>query len=533
MTTQSQNTINLNNKTLRNIYEVLFSMNSKLFYSAYENLNLSEEADAKEFFETLLNGNYVNSSSLAIEKINSFIQKYNKFVTSRIEYTLYDFHKISNEVLEYEHLAVHLLSLNIEEEVINNIISYMIENDLLFNPFFLFVLIFRNSNFFTENEKEVIRLYFGYSSKDVLTLDEIGKKLGNITRERVRQIANKSEEKIVNLFSFYQSYKKEYIFDIFYNDFIISIDCLSSEILLSENSYEIKEINPKFLTILISSFYNTHDIKVKTDTDKWIMVNLDKIYEKNLKSLIKQLLNINNLRRRNDKSFIINELEIEYALPSNSMVVEKIAQAIFEGCIISEDKIVIKPNFMKTIDEYTYNALLKLNKPSKVEEIMSLIKSNNPHLIYLEEQSVRSALMRLSRVSKLVEAHFDEVDSFDELKNKYELIDKNKSLILKINVAKKVFDNFEENGKVFSFGKFGYFSFDSFGYKGGYLRDMVYNFLSAKDSKKASLAEVKDFLKKNLIESSEKSIISNIKQDKDERIKYSDKTFFINKTKPM
>ena len=42
----------------------------------------------------------------------------------------------------------------------------------------------------TEREADVIRLYFGLSSKHAMTLEEIGEKF-DLTRERVRQIKEK------------------------------------------------------------------------------------------------------------------------------------------------------------------------------------------------------------------------------------------------------------------------------------------------------------------------------------------------------
>jgi len=53
----------------------------------------------------------------------------------------------------------------------------------------------------TEREREIIVLYFGLNGKEPLTLKEIGRKM-NLTRERIRQIKEKSIKKLSKLEAF-------------------------------------------------------------------------------------------------------------------------------------------------------------------------------------------------------------------------------------------------------------------------------------------------------------------------------------------
>ncbi len=72
---------------------------------------------------------------------------------------------------------------NPEEELINSSLKEVL-NDLM-------------DKCLTEKEKNIIKLRFGFSGQEVMTLGEVGKKYG-VTRERIRQIEHKALQKLKN-----------------------------------------------------------------------------------------------------------------------------------------------------------------------------------------------------------------------------------------------------------------------------------------------------------------------------------------------
>lgn len=271
-----------------------------------------------------------------------------------------------------------------------------------------------NNAFFSENQTIILKQTLKiYKDKKVLSLEEAATK-NNLTRERVRQIRNECLdvlfEKLLFIKNFnddvFQNYtidvsqnlieideglvdkiniknatnfSKEfisYLLALYLNDIFFIVGNIE-DILIPKFSNNRERHNWKYFYIVKKELKNFDFISFTNDISERLKEKIDKTYNFNFKNYLLQ--------------FILNtDLEI---IDSIFCVAEKIINYEFGLSLDMTKKLVFKRNTIKQTYEYSFEALEKLGKPSKVEEITRKIIELYPNY-ETDENRVRSSLRR-------------------------------------------------------------------------------------------------------------------------------------------
>lgn len=271
-----------------------------------------------------------------------------------------------------------------------------------------------NHAFFNESQtlilKQTLRIY---KNKKVLTLEEAAIK-NNLTRERVRQIRNECIdilfEKLLFIKNFNDNILQNYNIDVSQNLIEISEDLVDKINIENGTDFSNEFISYVFAVYLNNNFFivgNIEDVFIPKFSN-----NRDRHNWKTFYIVKKELINFDfisfvndicrRLKERIEKTynfdfknylsqFIIND---DYPIIDLiSPIAEKIINNEFGLFLDTANNLVFKKNTLKQSYEYSYEALEKLGKPSKVEKITLKIIELYPNY-ETDENRVRSSMRR-------------------------------------------------------------------------------------------------------------------------------------------
>lgn len=277
----------------------------------------------------------------------------------------------------------------------------------------------QNKIFKKENEKLIFQEGFRvYSNTQEITLEKIGGKL-NLTRERIRQIRDKLSAGFSHKFQFIKAVREDlsgrYNIDISGN--IIELDISKFDCI---NHYNNTSFSGEFITFLIS-VYLSDEFELIGGIEDVLLPKYFKAKERfnwgNFYLVNKKISNhynfndfANDINKRlnerieetykfNFKSYVSN-----FSIKSNpeilnlsSEVAEYILNNEFGVHVDIDDNIVFSRNKFKQVHEYAIEALEKLGKPSKIEEIYKLIVAADCE-ITKSQSSLRGSLQRTPEI---------------------------------------------------------------------------------------------------------------------------------------
>lgn len=272
----------------------------------------------------------------------------------------------------------------------------------------------KNYAFFNENHSLIIQKSLKiYHNEKEQTLDEIALK-NNLSRERVRQIRkdfiNELFEKLYFIKNFNDDLSQNYGIDLSSN--IIEVkETLVNQINTVNKTNFSKEFTSYILAVYLSDNFsvigNIEDILKPKYINNRNRHNWNNFYIVNKElSKVEFILFANDINERinerieetysfNFKSYIsrfINNFDIEI-IELVFPIAEKIINDEFNLYLDIDDNIVFKRNTIKQAFEYSYEALEKLGKPSKVEEITQKIAELCPNY-ETDENKVRASMKR-------------------------------------------------------------------------------------------------------------------------------------------
>lgn len=272
----------------------------------------------------------------------------------------------------------------------------------------------KNNAFFSENHNLIIQqsLKIFRNAKEQ-TLDEIALK-NNFSRERVRQIRKDSINELFEKLSFIKNFNDD-IFQNYGIDLSLKIIEVEESLVNKINKLNKTNFSKEFISYILavylsdnfSTIGNIEDILYPRHLNNRHRHNWNNFYIINKKLSIVDFISFANdinerISERIEKSYSFNfksylsrfiyklNIEIiELVFP----VAEKIINDEFSLYLDLDDNIVFKRNTIKQSFEYSYEALEKLGKPSKVEEITQKIFELHPNY-ETDENKVRASMKR-------------------------------------------------------------------------------------------------------------------------------------------
>lgn len=274
--------------------------------------------------------------------------------------------------------------------------------------------LFRNNAIFNENHNSIVQKALKiYQTDKEQTLDEIALE-NDLSKERVRQIRKDSINDLFEKLSFIKNFKDDLLknYGIESSSNLIEIkENLVTQINSQNNCNFSKEFISYILAVYLSNNFviigNIEDVLLPKFSNSRNRHNWNNFYIVNNKlSKIDYISFTNDISERikerieetyafNFKSYMsrfINDLDIEtieLAFP----IAEKIINDEFALYLDLDDNIVFKKNTIKQAFEYSFEALEKLGKPSKVEEITLKIIELHPNY-ETDENKVRASMKR-------------------------------------------------------------------------------------------------------------------------------------------
>ncbi len=277
--------------------------------------------------------------------------------------------------------------------------DFIIETDLLYDKKRSFIF------------KESFKIYSDFKAK---TTESIAKVLC-LTRERVRQLEFKCFNDLEIKLSFIRNLKKSQL-EEFGIDEDIEYLIVDDNLLYEINSKSQTRFSKEFITLLIHIFRNG-EFEIVGDIENVLRPKKNgSFYKHNWKNLYlvnkeiykyfdfnsfandvssRLLESINDTYTFNFKGYITNFLKIHDrgVIANISPFAEKIINQEFDLFLDQDENIVFERNTTKQVYEYAIEALIKLNVPSKIDEIYYLIDKDYPGITKSKE-ALRSSLNR-------------------------------------------------------------------------------------------------------------------------------------------
>jgi len=297
----------------------------------------------------------------------------------------------------------HLISLKNNFLIQRTFSTSKIPSEILeTESIFLLTDFLLNQNFlFNENQTKIVKTALKiYKNQKELTLDDIAEKV-NLTRERVRQIRVICLEDLFNKLSFIQNFNddllQKYNIDINANQIEIDNE-LIDKINLTNLTYFSQEFITYILYTYLSNGYsligNIEDVmqpkyfnaRKRHNWTNFFLIKKEIVVEIDFNALVDDIDRRINDRIEDSYSFgfksylskflINNKIEIlDLIFP----IAEKVVNEEFELYLDLDENIIFKRNTVKQIHEYSFEALEKLGKPSKVKEIFEKVLELHPN----------------------------------------------------------------------------------------------------------------------------------------------------------
>ncbi len=341
-----------------------------------------------------------NAGKKSIPELENYISRVNDFIIDIYEsYDEKQLITLKNNFLIQRTFSISKIPTEIlQSESIFQLTNFLLKNNAIFNESHNLII------------NKVLNIY---KNKKKQTLDEIALE-NNLSKERVRQIRKDSSNKLFEKLSFIKNFNddlfQKYGIDSSSNlievkeSLVSKINTLNKTnftkefttyilaIYLSDNFLVIGDLEdllkPKYFSIRNrhnwNNFYIVNNelskvdfLSFANDIDKRLKKRNEETYFFNFKSYLSRFINNVDLKT------------IDLAFP----VAEKIINDDFHLYLDIDDNIIFKRNTTKLAFEYSYEALEKIGKPSKVEEITKKIIELYPYY-KTNENKVRASMKR-------------------------------------------------------------------------------------------------------------------------------------------
>lgn len=272
----------------------------------------------------------------------------------------------------------------------------------------------KNNALFNENHNLIIQKTLKiYQNDREHTLDEIALE-NNLSRERVRQIRKDCINELFEKLSFIKNFNDD-LFQNYGIDLSANLIEVKENLVNQINIFSNTNFSKEFISYILAVYLNDdfviigniEDVLLPKFSSSRNRHNWNNLYIVNKKHTKVDFISFaNDINERlnekieetysfNFKSYLsrfINNVDIEI-IELVFPVAEKILNDEFALYLDLDDNIVFKRNTIKQAFEYSYEALEKLGKPSKVEEITQKIIELHPNY-ETDENKVRSSMKR-------------------------------------------------------------------------------------------------------------------------------------------
>jgi len=404
-----------------------------------ENLNIRQKTILNSVIKSFSNNLSVRAYK-ALEKLlnKTFTIKYvynNIFADEKFDFknvrnvgdnTIVELNKFKSDVFEY----IKLVSLfenenDLETEYYNSLLTkYFPKIEIhKLNKFYdkngeiqIFSLInqlLENEYILANRELIIFKNTFNYFANfKYKQLDEIAPLL-NITRERTRQLRNKTFDNLNNYFKFITTF--DINFNALYNinletDFII----ITNDIIEKINKNENTNFNKLFITKIFSIICNqTHTL---IGREKDLLFNIKKRFVNDWKTtylIHKKFIEIffferfaddiyNRLNERiidtysfHFQSYLLKFFKIKdyLLLPDISTICEYLLFEEFEIVLDLDENIIFQKNIHKPVHEYAYEILKEIQEPTSVKTIFQKVVEKYPNY-ECNQDSLRASMQK-------------------------------------------------------------------------------------------------------------------------------------------
>lgn len=294
---------------------------------------------------------------------------------------------------------------------ISRIPSEILQSESIFQ---LTDFLLKNNALFNENHNLIIQKALKiYQNDKEQTLDEIASE-NNLSRERVRQIRKDCINELFDKLSFIKNFNDD-LFQNYGIDLSANLIEVEGNLVRKINIFSNTNFSKEFISYILSVYLsdnfviigNIEDVLLPKFSRSRNRHNWNNFYIVNREFSKVDFISFTNdvnerLKERieetysfNFKSYLsrfINDFDIEI-IETAFPIAEKIMNDEFSLYLDLDDNIIFKRNTIKQAFEYSYEALEKLGKPSKVEEITQKIIELHPNY-ETDENKVRASMKR-------------------------------------------------------------------------------------------------------------------------------------------
>src|SRR5690554_6534112 len=294
---------------------------------------------------------------------------------------------------------------------ISKISSEILQSESIFQ---LTDFLLKNNALFNENHNLIIQKALKIFQNDKeQTLDEIALE-NNLSRERVRQIRKDCINELFEKLSFIKNFNDD-LFQNYGLDLSANLIEVKENLVNQINIFSNTNFSKEFISYILAVYLNDDFIIIGNIEDVLLpkfSSSRNRHNWNNLYIVNKKLTKVDFISFANDINERLNEkIEETYSFNFKSYlsrfinnvdieiielvfpVAEKILNDEFALYLDLDDNIVFKRNTIKQAFEYSYEALEKLGKPSKVEEITQKIIELHPNY-ETDKNKVRASLKR-------------------------------------------------------------------------------------------------------------------------------------------
>ena len=289
-------------------------------------------------------------------------------------------------------------------------------------PFFQFISLIIE-NLLNERERFIFERNFGFiNGTKKLTLQSIGDKYG-ITRERVRQIAQKIPQKLEKaLSSFAGEYEGYFSYNIKMRRDLLLIDASTADVM---NQKESLNFSPKFYSFAFvilqrKNIFGFQDIDLINKNYYLISNKFSKLY--NFKDYFDDLTNRTSARIEQTYSIDFDEYLKRFELQNMEeddmdrlkYICKKIAVSEFQ-IPIEKNQFIFKRNTLIKLSEYINDILLAAGKPMRLVDIARELRGKSPRMPPNLE-SLRSTILSIPDVSAIGKTSTYSLDKWNNVK---------------------------------------------------------------------------------------------------------------------